>query len=103
MCNIGPDISVSWILAIPYAGTVGKGIMKSEKLNILDIILEKKDNSVSYNLNKEELSKLLFKKMKIDHKKVAKIDTSAFRSIHVEFIPGVELELCADLPRLYRI
>ena len=81
-----------------YAGTVGKRIMKREKLNILDIILERKDNSVSYNLNKEELSKLLFKKMKIDHKKVAKIDTSAFRSIHVEFIPGVELELYADLP-----
>ena len=81
-----------------YAGKVGKGIKKRKKLNILDIILERKDNSVSYNLSKEELSKLLFKKMKIDPSKVIKVDTSAFRSIHVEFLPGIEPEDFSDLP-----
>ena len=40
-----------------YAGRVGKGLKKSEKkLNILDILLDRKDNSVSFNLSKEELS-----------------------------------------------
>ena len=81
-----------------YARKVGKGTMKRKKLNILDILLERKDNTISYNLSKEELSKLLFKKMKIDPTKVVKIDTSAFRSIHVEFLPAIDPEDFADLP-----
>ena len=81
-----------------YARKVGKGTMKRKKLNILDILLERKDNTISYNLSKEELSKLLFKKMKIDPTKVVKIDTSAFRSIHVEFLLAIDPEDFADLP-----
>lgn len=81
-----------------YANKVGKGVKMRKKLNILDILLERKDNSVSYTLKKEELSKLLFKKMKIDPKKVVKIDTAAFRTIHVELFPDVEPENFTDLP-----
>ena len=51
-----------------YADRAGKGNKKRKKLNILDILLERKDNTINYNLNKEELSKLVFKKMKIDPK-----------------------------------
>ena len=42
------------------------------KLNVLD----RKYNSVSYNLSKEELAKLLLKKMTIDPKSAVKVDTS---------------------------
>ena len=70
-----------------------------KKLNILlDILLERRDNSISFTLKKEELSKLLFKKMKIDPKKVVKIDTAAFRTIHVEFASDIEPETFTDLP-----
>ena len=81
-----------------YAGKVGRATTKRKKLNILDIFLERKDNTISFNLNKEELSKLLFKKMKMDPKTVIKVDTSAFRTIHVEFNPNVGLESFAELP-----
>ena len=81
-----------------YANKVGKSVKMRKKLNILDILLERKDNSISYTLKKEELSKLLFKKMKIDPKKVIKIDTAAFRTIHVEFAQDIEPETFTDLP-----
>ena len=81
-----------------YAGRVGKGIKKRKKLNILDILLERKDDTITYNLSKDELSKLLFRKMKIEPKNIVKIDTSAFRTIHVELSPNIEPESYADLP-----
>ena len=81
-----------------YAGRVGKGMKKRKKLNIIDIFLERKDNTVSFNLSKEELSKLLFKKMKIDSKSIVKIDTSAFKSIHIELTANIEPEAFSDLP-----
>ena len=81
-----------------YANKVGKGVKKRKKLNILDILLERKDVTIDYNLKKEELSKLLFKKMKMDPKKIVKIDTAAFRTIHVQFALDVELETYTDLP-----
>ena len=71
---------------------------KRKKLNIIDIFLERKDNTVSFNLSKEELSKLLFKKMKIDSKSIVKIDTSAFKSIHIELTANIEPEAFSDLP-----
>ena len=46
------------------------------KLNVLDVYLDRKYNSVSYNLSKEELAKLLLKKMTIDPKSAIKVDTS---------------------------
>ena len=81
-----------------YARRAGKGIKKKKKLNILDITLERKDVNINYNLSKEELSKLLFRKMRIDPKNIVKIDTSAFRTIHVELAPEVEPESFAELP-----
>ena len=81
-----------------YAGRVGKGTKKKKKLNILDILLERKDNSISYNLSKDELSKLLFKKMKLNPKSIVKIDSSAFRTIHVELTHSIEPESYSDLP-----
>ena len=41
----------------------GGGGKKRKKLNVLDIVLERRNPEISYNLSKEELSKLLFKKM----------------------------------------
>ena len=46
------------------------------KLNVLDVYLDRKYNSVRYNLSKEELAKLLLKKMTIDPKSAVKVDTS---------------------------
>ena len=69
-----------------------------KKLNILDIMLERKDNSVNFNLSKEELSKLLFKKLKVDPKDVLKIDRSAFGKILVEFTKNVDPEHFVTLP-----
>ena len=81
-----------------YAGKAGKAKRVRKKLNILDIFLERKDNSISFNLKKEELSKLLFKKMKIDPNTVIKVDTSAFRTIHVEFKEDISPESFTELP-----
>ena len=68
------------------------------KLNVLDVYLDRKYNSVSYNLSKEELAKLLFKKMTIDPKSVVKVDTSGFGKIHIEFASNVNLETMMNLP-----
>ena len=68
------------------------------KLNVLDVYLDRKDNSVSYNLSKEELAKLIFKKMAIDPKSVVKVDTSGFGKIHIEFVRNVNLETMMNLP-----
>ena len=68
------------------------------KLNVLDIFLERRDNSINYNLSKEELAKLLFKKMSIDPKFVLKIDTSGFGKINVELTNNVNPESMINLP-----
>lgn len=81
-----------------YARKVGRGTTKRKKLNILDILLERQDNSISFNLSKDELSKLLFRKMKMDPKIVIKVDTSAFRTIHVEFDASISPESFSELP-----
>ena len=81
-----------------YASRTGKGVRKKKKLNILDILFERKDDSINYNLTKEELSKLLFKKMKLEPKNIVKIDTSAFRTIHVELASDIDPESFIELP-----
>ena len=81
-----------------YALRTGKGVRKKKKLNILDILFERKDDSINYNLTKEELSKLLFKKMKLEPKNIVKIDTSAFRTIHVELASDIDPESFIELP-----
>ena len=47
-------------VALTYAQRAGGGVGKRKKLNVLDVILERKDINVNFNLTKEELSKLLF-------------------------------------------
>ena len=55
---------------VTYANKVsGTNTGGRTKLNILDIFLERRTETVSYNLSKEELSRLLFKKMSIDPRK----------------------------------
>ena len=76
----------------------GGGGKKRKKLNVLDIVLERRNPEISYNLSKEELSKLLFKKMKIQASQIAKIDTSGFGKIHVEMKADVKLERFIELP-----
>ena len=68
------------------------------KLNVLDVYLDRKDNTVSFILSKEELAKLLFKKMAIDPKSVIKVDTSGFGKILIEFASNVNLETMTKLP-----
>jgi hypothetical protein len=46
-----------------YASKVTGSKNERMKLNVLDVYLDKKDNTVSFILSKEELAKLLFKKM----------------------------------------
>ena len=46
----------------------------------------------SQELSKEELSKLLFKKMMVQPSQVAKIDTFAFGKIHMELNENVKPE-----------
>ena len=85
--------------AASYAGRVaGKQGNGRKKLNVLDIMLERRSNQVSYNMSKEELSRLLFKKMKIDPKNVLKIDTSGFGKVHIELADNINPESFADLP-----
>ena len=62
----------------------GKDSSGKKKLNLLDIHLERRDSSVTYNLEKEELAKLFFRKMKIDPKFVVRIDTSGFGRIQIQ-------------------
>ena len=81
-----------------YANIAGKQDRGRKKLNVLDIMLERKDNSISYNLSKEELSKLLFSKMKLDPKSVLVIDASGFGKIHVELSSNVNPDHMTTLP-----
>ena len=68
------------------------------KLNILDVILERRDPSISFNLSKDELSKLLFQRMKLPPNQIVKIDTSAFGKIHLELSPLLLPEQFMNLP-----
>ena len=68
------------------------------KLNVLDIFLERRDETISYNLSKEELSKLLFRKMCLDPKKVIKVDTSGFGKIQIELDKSVQVESFLNIP-----
>ena len=82
-----------------YASKVtGSKKITREKLNVLDVFLERKDDSVSFNLSKEELAKLVFRKMGIAPKSVKKIDTSGFGKINIELEPNVNLEPMINLP-----
>ena len=82
-----------------YASRVlGRSKTGRKKLNVLDIILERKDKNISFNLNKEELARLLFKKMKLEPKVVLKIDTSGYAKIQVELTDSINLEDLVGLP-----
>ena len=59
--------------------------------------MERRDNSINFNLSKEELAKLLFKKMVIDPKHCIKIDTSGFGKINVELTNNVNPESMINL------
>ena len=75
--------------------------MKSKgrkKLNVLDILLERRENAINYNLSKEELAKLLFVKMAIDPKKVKKIDTAGFGKILIELTDDLDPERFSNCP-----
>ena len=76
----------------------GNQFKKKVKLNILDIILERKDQNVSYNLTKDELSKLLFQRMKINPKNIIKIDTSGFGKILLELKSALKPEDFMNFP-----
>ena len=80
-----------------YATTVA-GKQGRKKLNILDIIFERKDNQVSFHLSKDELAKLLFVRMKLDPKHILKIDTSGFGKINIELASNLNPENFLDLP-----
>ena len=82
-----------------YASKVtGNKASHKQKLNVLDIFFERKNDSISYNLSKEELAKLIFKKMCIDPKSILKIDTSGFGRINIELVNSVNLESMINLP-----
>ena len=81
-----------------FANIAGIQDRGRKKLNVLDIMLERKDNLISYNLSKEELSKLLFSKMKLDPKSVLVIDTSGSGKIHVELSSNVNPDHMTTLP-----
>ena len=81
-----------------YAKKAGGGIVKKKKLNVLDIILERRNPEISFTMSKEELAKLLFRKMAIQPAQVLKIDASAFGKVHVEMKEGVKLEKFVELP-----
>ena len=80
-----------------YASKVGKKNGRL-KLNVLDIYLDRKEPSISYNLTKEELAKLLFKKMAIDPKNIIKLDTSGFGKINLELSGNVNPESFINFP-----
>ena len=81
-----------------YASKVTGKKKERMKLNVLDIFLERKNPSISYNLTKEELAKLLLKKMAIDPKFIIKIDTSGFGKLQVEMTDNVNPESMNNLP-----
>ena len=80
-----------------YASKVGKKNGRL-KLNDLDIYLDRREPSISYNLTKEELAKLLFKKMAIDPKNIIKLDTSGFGKINLELSGNVNPESFINFP-----
>ena len=62
-------------------------------------MFERKDEKLNFNLKKEELLKLLFKKMNLDPKDIMKIDSSsAYGKIYIELQPNVKPEKFMDLP-----
>ena len=69
-----------------------------KKLNILDIVLERKDEITSFNLSKAKLSMLLFRKMRIEPKNIIKIDTSGFKKIFIELAQHVDPANFVNLP-----
>ena len=75
----------------------GKNSSK-KKPNLLNIHLERIDNTIPFNLEKEEMAKLLFKKMKLDPKDIVKIDKSGFGRIQIQMKESVNLETVIDLP-----
>ena len=81
-----------------YAKIAGGGSGIRKKLNILDIVFERKDEGVSFNLSKAELSRLLFRKMKIDPKNIIKIDTSGFKKVLIELAQQIDPETFVNLP-----
>ena len=80
-----------------YANKVA-GKRGRKKLNVLDIMLDRKDNQISYHLTKEELAKLLFNKMKLDSKNILKLDTSGFGKINIELAPHLNPDMFVNLP-----
>ena len=81
-----------------YASLLKGNSSGRKKLNILDIVLERRDKDVPFKLNKTELSKLLFKKMKLDPKSILKLDTSSFAVIHIELKDNVNPDDFVGLP-----
>ena len=79
-----------------YATAAGKKGRK--KLNILDIIFDRRDNQVSFNLSKDELGKLLFKRMKLQPTQILKIDTSGYGKISVELASQLNPEDYGNQP-----
>ena len=79
-----------------YATAAGKKGRK--KLNILDIVLDRSDKQVSFNLSKDELGKLLFKRMKIQPNQILKIDTSGYGKISVELASQLNPEDYGNQP-----
>jgi hypothetical protein len=94
-----PPGNVAGNEGVSYANKVsGKKAGERAKLNVLDVFLERRENTINYNLSKEELAKLLFKKMAINPQNVLKIDTSGFGKIHIEFNENVKPETMINLP-----
>ena len=82
---------------ISYAEKVS-GNGGREKKNILDIVMERRDNTVNFNLTKDELAKLIFRKMSMKQTDVLKIDTAGFGRIQIELVPTVKPEDFINLP-----
>ena len=78
--------------------SVAKWSGERAKINVLDIFLERRENTINYNLSKEELAMMLFKKMAINPQNVLKIDTSGFGKIHIEFNINVKPDTLINLP-----
>ena len=103
--NVGLQDGLGGVGGVSYASKVGGGMdgkarRARTKLNVLDIYLERRSNDINFNLSKEELSKLVFKKMRIQAKQVIKIDTSAFGKIHIELDKIVKPTLKQKTPCL---
>ena len=61
-------------------------------------MLYRRSQEINCTLSKEELSKLLFKKMMIQPSQVATINTSNFGKIHLELNENVKPEKSMNLP-----